>query len=157
MARDRAGHFDRKGWRACADFGLLRMPLPRSAGGLETGTLTSLMPDLHVSLALFAIMAFCHGSFAANIIASIQFITPSRVRGLNASIYMLVLTLGAVGIGAALVGGISDGLFRDRADGISLAMAIVACGAAIGAVLSSRYALGRFRIAVAKTGGLPEV
>ncbi len=120
------------------------------------GTLCSLVSDLRLSLVLFSIMAFCQGGFAANVITAIQFITPSRVRGLNGSIYVLVLTLGSVGLGATLVGGISDGLFHDRPDGLSLAMAIVACGAGIGAVLSSRYALGRFRAAVARTGGLPE-
>ena len=120
------------------------------------GTLCSLVSDMRLSLVLFSIMAFCQGGFAANVITAIQFITPSRVRGLNGSIYVLVLTLGSVGLGASLVGGISDGLFHDRANGLSLAMAIVACGAGISAVLSSRYALGRFRAAVTKTGGLPE-
>ena len=118
------------------------------------GTLCSLVDDFRLSLVLFSIMAFCQGAFAANVIASIQFITPSRVRGLNSSIYMLVLTLGALGIGTALVGGLSDWL--NRPDGLRYAMAIVASAAAICAVASSRYALGRFRAAVAKTGGLPE-
>jgi MFS family permease len=118
------------------------------------GTLCSLVDDFRLSLVLFSIMAFCQGAFAANVIASIQFITPSRVRGLNSSIYMLVLTLGALGIGTALVGGLSDWL--DRPDGLRYAMAIIASAAAICAVASSRYALGRFRAAVAKTGGLPE-
>ncbi len=120
------------------------------------GTLCSLVDDLRLSLVLFSIMAFCQGAFAANVIASIQFITPSRVRGLNSSIYMLVLTLGALGIGTALVGGISDWFFGDRPDGLRYAMAIVASAAAVCAVASSRIALGRFRAAVAKTGGLPE-
>lgn len=118
------------------------------------GTLCSLVDDFRLSLVLFSIMAFCQGAFAANVIASIQFITPSRVRGLNSSIYMLVLTLGALGIGTALVGGLSDWL--DRPDGLRYAMAIIASAAAICAVASSCYALGRFRAAVAKTGGLPE-
>ena len=37
IARDRTATFDRAWWKACADFGLLKMPLPRAAGGLETG------------------------------------------------------------------------------------------------------------------------
>ena len=120
------------------------------------GTLSSLIPNLRLSLALFATLALCLGSFAGNVIASIQYITPSRVRGLNSSIYVLVLTLGSLGVGAALVGGLSDWLFHDRPDGIGIAMAIVACGAALCSVGTSRYALGRFRLAVTRTGGLPE-
>ena len=39
---DRTEHFDREGWRACAAFGVLGMPIPKDYGGLELG-LTSLL------------------------------------------------------------------------------------------------------------------
>jgi alkylation response protein AidB-like acyl-CoA dehydrogenase len=35
--RDREQLFDRDGWRLCADFGLLRMPIPEAYGGLGLG------------------------------------------------------------------------------------------------------------------------
>jgi MFS family permease len=118
--------------------------------------LNPLVPNLYASLALFSVMAFCQGGFAGNIVASLQFITPSRLRGLNSAIYMVVLNIGALGIGAALVGAISDGWFPGQAKGLSYAMTIVAFGAAIGAILSSLRALKRFRAAIERTGGKPE-
>jgi alkylation response protein AidB-like acyl-CoA dehydrogenase len=34
VARDRAQEFDREGWRSCAGFGLLALPVPKEFGGL---------------------------------------------------------------------------------------------------------------------------
>jgi alkylation response protein AidB-like acyl-CoA dehydrogenase len=34
IVRDAEGHFSREAWQRCADFGLLRMPLPEEYGGL---------------------------------------------------------------------------------------------------------------------------
>ena len=34
IARDRAQEFDRAGWKSCAEFGLLGMPVPKEHGGL---------------------------------------------------------------------------------------------------------------------------
>jgi alkylation response protein AidB-like acyl-CoA dehydrogenase len=42
VERDRAAHFDREAWRACADFGVLGMPVPKDYGGLALG-LTDLL------------------------------------------------------------------------------------------------------------------
>jgi alkylation response protein AidB-like acyl-CoA dehydrogenase len=37
IARDKADHFDRDAWRACAGFGVLGMPIPKEYGGLGLG------------------------------------------------------------------------------------------------------------------------
>src|SRR5262245_16562682 len=34
VARDRAQEFDREGWKGCAEFGLLALPVPKEYGGL---------------------------------------------------------------------------------------------------------------------------
>lgn len=122
---------------------------------LLPGSLAAIVADLRLSLALFAVMAFCQGGFAANIIASLQFITPSKLRGLNSSIYVVVLNLGSLGIGSALVGAISD-MFPGQPEGISYGVTAVAFGASIGALLSTRRALARFRLAVERTDGAAE-
>jgi alkylation response protein AidB-like acyl-CoA dehydrogenase len=38
--REAAGEFDRLGWKACADFGILGLPMPAKYGGLEKDVLT---------------------------------------------------------------------------------------------------------------------
>ncbi|WP_437580013.1 acyl-CoA dehydrogenase family protein [Sorangium sp. So ce887] len=37
IERDRSDGFDREGWQKCADFGLLRAPIPREHGGMGLG------------------------------------------------------------------------------------------------------------------------
>jgi alkylation response protein AidB-like acyl-CoA dehydrogenase len=37
VARDKTDHFDRDAWRACAQFGVLGMPIPKEYGGLGLG------------------------------------------------------------------------------------------------------------------------
>lgn len=37
VERDRSATFDRKGWRQCAEFGVLGMPIPQEFGGLGLG------------------------------------------------------------------------------------------------------------------------
>jgi hypothetical protein len=37
VERDREAHFDRDAWQRCADFGVLKMPIPQEYGGLELG------------------------------------------------------------------------------------------------------------------------
>ena len=42
LARDRDGIFDREAWQRCAEFGVLKMPVPQEYGGLGLG-LTDLL------------------------------------------------------------------------------------------------------------------
>ena len=42
VERDRAAHFDRDAWKACAEFGVLGMPIPAEHGGMGLG-LTDLL------------------------------------------------------------------------------------------------------------------
>lgn len=41
-ALDRAEQFDREGWRRCAEFGVLGLPIPRRYGGAELGAVDTL-------------------------------------------------------------------------------------------------------------------
>jgi len=38
--RDKKGEFFRDGWRKCADFGILGLPMPKEYGGLEADIVT---------------------------------------------------------------------------------------------------------------------
>lgn len=43
IARDRAGDLSREGWKACAEFGLLGLPMPEEYGGANSDILTTML------------------------------------------------------------------------------------------------------------------
>lgn len=89
--------------------------------------LTPLVGSLWITVMLFAPLAFLMSGYYGNIVAALQMITPPRLRGINSAFFILVTNLGSLGIGTAVIGAMSHGIFRGQPGGIGVSMAVVNC------------------------------
>jgi MFS family permease len=79
-------------------------------------------------------------------VVGIQFMTPLRHRGAMVGVYMVIVTLGSLGIGPALIGVINDRLFAGQSLGSSILM--VVAGFSVLGVVASALNTRRFARAV---------
>jgi len=78
--RDRAGEFDREGWQKCAEFGLLRMPVPEEWGGLGLGLvdLIAVMEGLGYGTSDHGLLFSIHAHLWTNVMPILEFGTQDQ-------------------------------------------------------------------------------
>lgn len=106
--------------------------------------LAPLAPTLELTIAMWVLAVLFSNAYYGVVVATLQTLTPNNLRATNSAILTLVVSMGGLALGAALIGGVSDILFAQDPRGIGKAMAMV-CG--ISAILATLVALrGRKRI-----------
>lgn len=78
--RDRDGRFDREGWDACADFGVMRMPVPEEYGGLGLGLvdLIAVMEGLGYGTGDHGLLFAIHAHLWTNVMPILGFATEEQ-------------------------------------------------------------------------------
>jgi MFS family permease len=95
-----------------------------------------LLPALTPVIALWAVAVVFQGAYAGSVMAAIQVSVPNEQRGLATALLLLLSNLGGLGLGSALIGGLSSMLFPSDPAGVGKALAAVgfACTAASAAI-----------------------
>ncbi|MDE2621087.1 MAG: MFS transporter [Sphingomonadales bacterium] len=103
-----------------------------------------LMPTKGLTIAMWFLAVLFSNAYYGVSVATLQTLTPNNLRATNSAMLTLVVSLGGLAIGAALIGGLADALFLGDPRGIGKALALV-CGvsAAAATVVARR---GRARI-----------
>jgi MFS family permease len=105
-------------------------------------------PSPYVFLSLYALIQIITVPFIVYASALVALLAPSRLRGQLLGIFMFIFNIVGFGAGPAIVGAITDFLFKDESKiGMSLAIVVIS-GAAIAFVVM-RAALGALDRAVA--------
>lgn len=100
---------------------------------LPATLLTSLAPDLSLSLAGFAGLVAILGFTSPPGLAGIQFLTPRGLRGRVSALFLAAVSLAGIGLGPPLVGLLSDHLLGEAGLGLAL-LAVFAPVGGLGAV-----------------------
>lgn len=107
--------------------------------------LAPLAPTLNLTVGMWILAVLFSNAYYGIVVATLQTLTPNNLRATNSAVLTLVVSMGGLAVGAALIGGVSDNLFAGDPRGIGKAMALV-CG--ISAIIATIVALrGRKRIA----------
>ncbi|PNP95805.1 hypothetical protein A8G00_23605 [Sphingobium sp. SA916] len=110
------------------------------------GGLAGIMSRLEHTLVLMLPLALIPVAYYANIVALLQLLTPSRMRGVNSALLLLATNLGAAALASPLVGAMSDTLFAGKPWGLGAGVALVnvSCGMLAAAIaVSSLERFGR--------------
>lgn len=98
-----------------------------------------LMPTLETAAGLWFVSLIFQNAYYGNVLATLQTITPNRLRATNSAMLTLVVSMGGLGFGSALIGAISDGFFAGTAEGIGISMTIVGLiGGLMASVIAAR-------------------
>jgi hypothetical protein len=97
--------------------------------------------ELTIGLWFFAIV-FANAYYGVTV-ATLQTLTPNNLRATNSALLTLVVSLGGLAIGSALIGGIADLLFPGEPRGIGKALALVATVSSLIATLIALRGRGR--------------
>ena len=106
-------------------------------GGVSLFTLSN---SLWISLLGYALTQFAIQSPGAATMAGVQLLTPSAYRGFAIGAYLVILQLGAMALGPALIGIVNDRLFAGESLGSSILAVVTGFG-----VLGVALALGNTR------------
>ncbi|MGE4430335.1 MAG: MFS transporter [Sphingobium sp.] len=104
---------------------------------LMAGTMIApLLPTLGPALMIWSLSVVFQGAYAGSVMAAIQVTVPNERRGLATALLLLLSNLGALGLGSALIGGVSTMMFAGDPAGIGKGLALVgflsaACSALI--------------------------
>jgi MFS family permease len=109
----------------------------------------TLVTNVVLALTLWGFLVLVLGFYYGSAAAAIQRLTPNRLRGLNTAVLMMCTSLGGMGVGVALVGGLSDALFSG-AGAIGRAICLVGFLAACGTILIARRSLARHAVLMQK-------
>jgi MFS family permease len=105
--------------------------------------ITPLLGDLGLVIVLWSLAVVAQGAYAGSVMAAIQVTVPNELRGLATATLLLMSNLGALGLGSALIGGVSTLFFRADPAGVGKAFALVGfAAAALSAIIAYRR-LGR--------------
>ena len=121
----------------CVPFALLLPIMPSS-----TSTLLAYCPVI-----LFSTLGF--GAAAA----ALQQVTPNRMRGVTAAIYLFFVNFVGIGLGPTITALITDYVFKDE-DAVGFSIAIMVAGSGLVAAIILWRGLEQFREEVAKQRGL---
>lgn len=102
----------------------------------------------YVFLAMYALIQIITVPFIVYASALVALLAPSRLRGQLLGIFMFIFNIIGFGGGPAIVGALTDFLFKDEKM-IGMSLAIVVIGGATASFLIMRAALGRLNHAVA--------
>lgn len=140
-------------WRARgASDGRLKVMAWATVAAIPLGIVAPLMPAPWLTLALFAPLLFCIAGGLGSGPATLQEITPNRLRGLQHAVAVLTANLIGLGLGPTAVALLTDHWFHDPAR-LGMAMAIVIPTALTGALLSALWTAPRYRQAQALMAG----
>lgn len=117
-----------------------------------TTYIAPLMPTLELTTGVWLFSLFFQTAYYGNVLATLQTITPNRLRATNSAMLTLVVSLGGLGLGSALIGAIADIFFLDNPRGIGIAMVIV--GVSCGWCASVIAARGRQRLRTLEAEGV---
>jgi len=130
----------RRGYRDAT----LRVALFAAAGLLPLSTVTALVTDPDLAVALFGPLIFFASLSMALAPAALQVVTPNQMRGQVSAVWMLVLNLVTAGVGPSAVGAITDYVFGDPL-AVGRSIALVNCLSVPLAALALWAALAPFR------------
>ena len=103
-----------------------------------------LASTLETTVGMWCLAVLFSNAYYGVTVATLQTLTPNNLRATNSAMLTLVVSIGGLAVGAALIGGIADGLFLGDPRGIGKAMALV-CG--VSALIATTVALrGRRRL-----------
>lgn len=114
-----------------------------TAGIAGPSYVAPLMPTIELTAAMWFVSVIFQNAYYGNALASLQIITPNQLRATNSAMLTLVVSLGGLGMGTAVIGAMSDTLFAGDPRGVGKAMAIV--GVTCGLLASVAAARGRSR------------
>lgn len=103
-----------------------------------------LAPTLEMTIAMWVLAVVFSNAYYGIVVATLQTLTPNNLRATNSAMLTLVVSLGGLALGSALIGGVADSLFLGDPRGIGKAMAIV-CGVSAGLAMLTALR-GRKRI-----------
>ena len=98
-----------------------------------------LMPTLELSIAMFGIVKFCWAVTITVSLAAVAIVTPSAMRGLMVSVYMVLMNITGGAFGATIVGLLSDHVFGEE----NLRYAIMTMAAVVLPLSITFFVLGR--------------
>lgn len=103
-----------------------------------------LLPTLELTVGMWFFAILFSNAYYGVTVATLQTLTPNNLRATNSAMLTLIVSMGGLAVGSALIGGIADALFLGDARGIGKALSLV-CG--VSALLAAIMALrGRRRI-----------
>ncbi len=106
------------------------------------------VPDVHVFLGFYALIQLITVPYIVYCFALVAMLAPNRLRGQLLGIFMFITNIIGFGLGPAIVGALTDFLFRDAAMvGYSLAIVVIS-GSTI-AFFAMRFALPLLRRSIA--------
>ena len=103
-----------------------------------------LVPSMGLSVGMWFFAVVFNNAYYGVTMATLQTLTPNNLRATNSAMLTLVVSMGGLAVGSALIGGIADSWFADDARGIGNGMAIVGGISALCATLAALR--GRKRI-----------
>jgi MFS family permease len=106
--------------------------------------LAPLAPTLELTICMWTLAVLFSNAYYGVAVATLQTLTPNNLRATNSAMLTLVVSMGGLALGAALIGGVSDNLFPGDPRGIGKAMAIVCSASAVLAMITALR--GRKRI-----------
>ena len=107
------------------------------------------MPSIKLTLTVWFIAVMLQSGYAGSVYAALSIVVPSQVRALATATLILMANLFGLALGTALIGGISEVLFANQANGIGKAMALVCVTAAVLSCLTAVRSLPQFNKSVA--------
>ncbi len=112
--------------------------------GAAIGLAAPLMPTLSSTLAVWAIALICLSAYFGSIVAALQILTPNERRGANSALMILLQTIGGLGVGTSLVGGLADLAFAGQPRGVGYSVACIGIGATLASALVAFVSLHHF-------------
>jgi MFS family permease len=122
----------------------VRLCLCVACSTLVWGTLAPLMPSLHGTYAVLALLSLTISAYAGLVPMAINLVTPNQMRGQASAVYLLVNNLIGLGLGPALIPFVSDHVIGDSAK-VYLSMAFVTATCTSAAALIFFVLLPRYR------------
>ncbi|WP_404478627.1 MFS transporter [Novosphingobium sp. BL-52-GroH] len=114
------------------------------------GMTAPLMPSWQAAVVMWFVAMFgFSGHFGSNV-AAMQMMTPNELRGSNSALLLMLLTIGGLAGGTALVGGVGDLFFAGNPGGIGRALSIVGGGAAVLSVLVAWRGCAHFAVIMSR-------
>lgn len=125
----------------------VRVIIYGSLGVIIPAALFPLMPTYEGAMAVLAVSAFFLAFPYGNAIAALQIITPNEMRGMVSAVYLLVINIIGMGIGASLVAAFTDFVFQDTAK-LGWSLAVVGAITMPTSIALVTYSLKHYRAAI---------
>lgn len=124
-----------------------RVPVIAATALVPSCALLPLAPNYETVLVVLALVTFLYTLPLAMATAALQLITPNRMRGIAASVYVFVVSAVGLGLAPTTIAATTDYIFRDPAM-VGWSLGIVCSVASAGAAFVMYRGLGHFRAAM---------